>query len=71
MPIIEGAQRGLPLIVRDIPVFREVAQENATYFGTQTRNLTETIALWLTEFEKGTHASSEKIKMGQLGRISY
>ena len=62
LPIIEGAQRGLPLIVRDIPVFREVAQENATYFGTPNENLTETIALWLTEFEKGTHASSEKIK---------
>lgn len=32
LPIVEAAQYGLPLLVRDIPVFREIAKENATYF---------------------------------------
>ena len=32
LPLIEAAQYGLPIIARDIPVFREVAGENAYYF---------------------------------------
>lgn len=32
LPLIEAAQKGLPIIARDIPVFREVAAEHALYF---------------------------------------
>ncbi|MGE4336360.1 MAG: glycosyltransferase family 4 protein [Pigmentiphaga sp.] len=32
LPLIEAAQHGLPVIARDIPVFREVAGEHAYYF---------------------------------------
>jgi glycosyltransferase involved in cell wall biosynthesis len=32
LPIIEAAQYGKPVIATDIPVFREVAGEGATYF---------------------------------------
>ncbi|MFZ2159654.1 MAG: glycosyltransferase, partial [Bradyrhizobium sp.] len=32
LPLIEAAQHGLPIIARDIPVFREVAREHAFYF---------------------------------------
>lgn len=32
LPLIEAARHGLPVIARDIPVFREVAGEAATYF---------------------------------------
>jgi len=32
LPIIEAAQHDLPIIARDIPVFREVAGDNAFYF---------------------------------------
>ena len=32
LPLIEAAQKGLPIIARDIPVFREVAGEHALYF---------------------------------------
>jgi glycosyltransferase involved in cell wall biosynthesis len=32
LPLIEAAQYGLPIIARDIPVFREVAGEYANYF---------------------------------------
>jgi glycosyltransferase involved in cell wall biosynthesis len=33
LPLIEAARHGLPLIARDIPVFREVAREHALYFS--------------------------------------
>jgi glycosyltransferase involved in cell wall biosynthesis len=33
LPLIEAARHGLPIIARDIPVFREVAQEHALYFA--------------------------------------
>lgn len=32
LPLIEAARHGLPVLVRDIPVFREVAGDAATYF---------------------------------------
>ena len=32
LPLIEAARHGLPIIARDIPVFREVAGEQAYYF---------------------------------------
>jgi glycosyltransferase involved in cell wall biosynthesis len=32
LPLVEAAQRGLPVIARDIPVFREVSSAFATYF---------------------------------------
>jgi glycosyltransferase involved in cell wall biosynthesis len=32
LPIIEAAQHGLPIVLRDIPVFREVAGEAGFYF---------------------------------------
>lgn len=33
LPLIEGAQHGLPILARDIPVFREVAGAHAQYFS--------------------------------------
>ena len=38
LPLVEAAQYGLPLLVRDIPIFREIAQENAVYFS-ETMNM--------------------------------
>ena len=48
LPLIEAAQHGLPIIARDIPVFREVAGENAYYFsGKDPQTLTEALRNWL------------------------
>ena len=33
LPLVEAAQHGLPIIARDIPVFREVAGDHAFYFS--------------------------------------
>lgn len=48
LPLIEAAQYGLPLIVRDIPVFREVAGEYAFYFqGEDAQSLAKSFTEWL------------------------
>ncbi len=48
LPLIEAAQKGLPLILRDIPVFREIAGEHALYFsGENGEPLRDTIVAWL------------------------
>lgn len=48
LPLIEAAQHKLPIIARDIPVFREVAGEHAFYFtGLETQHLATTIRHWL------------------------
>jgi glycosyltransferase involved in cell wall biosynthesis len=33
LPLIEAAKYGLPILARDIAVFREVGQSTATYFS--------------------------------------
>jgi glycosyltransferase involved in cell wall biosynthesis len=48
LPLIESAQHKLPIIARDIPVFREVAGEHAYYFsGLGPSVLATTIKQWL------------------------
>jgi glycosyltransferase involved in cell wall biosynthesis len=48
LPLIEAAQQGLPIVARDLPVFREVAGEHAFYFsGTSAESLAQTLSDWL------------------------
>jgi glycosyltransferase involved in cell wall biosynthesis len=48
LPLIEAAQKGLPVLARDIPVFREVAGEHASYFnGSDPAKLAEAVKAWL------------------------
>lgn len=48
LPLIEAAQHGLPMIVRDLPVFREVAGNGAHYFaGHDPDDLDNTILDWM------------------------
>jgi len=54
LPLIEAAHYGVPLIVRDIPVFREVAGENAFYVSGHTvEAFATTISQWLREQQVG------------------
>ena len=49
LPLIEAAQHQLPIIARDIPVFREVAGEHAFYFsGLEPDALAAAVKSWLT-----------------------
>jgi glycosyltransferase involved in cell wall biosynthesis len=48
LPLIEAAARGIPLLARDLPVFREIAGEHAYYFASETSaELAEAIMEWL------------------------
>jgi glycosyltransferase involved in cell wall biosynthesis len=52
LPLIEAAQHGLPILARDIPVFREVAGDHACYFeGSSAEALAERIEGWLAARE--------------------
>ncbi len=58
LPLIEAAQHGLPIIARDLTVFREVGGENAYYFsGTQGQDLAQAIADWLALHAAGSAPS--------------
>lgn len=60
LPLIEAAQHGLPILARDIPVFKEVALHHAYYFtGDQPDDLATGVRKWLSLFEQGTHPGSE------------
>ena len=48
LPIVEAAGFKLPIIARDIPVFREIAGDNAYYFSGRTaQDLSSAIEEWL------------------------
>jgi glycosyltransferase involved in cell wall biosynthesis len=48
LPLVEAAQYGLPIIARDIPVFREVAGKHAYYFsGENAQALADALSDWL------------------------
>lgn len=48
LPLIEAAQKGIPIIARSLPVFREVAGEHAYYFdGLAASALADAIQAWL------------------------
>ncbi|MEX1213619.1 glycosyltransferase [Saccharospirillum sp.] len=63
LPLIEAAQVGMPIIARDIPVFREVAGEHATYLprDMQVGAAQQVITQWLVKHRHGAVHSSEAL----------
>nr|WP_315239706.1 glycosyltransferase family 1 protein [uncultured Albidiferax sp.] len=60
LPLIEAAQHKLPVIARDILVFREVAGKYAFYFdGMQDTDLSAAIKVWLKLFRENLHPASD------------
>ncbi|MEK6420540.1 MAG: glycosyltransferase [Burkholderia gladioli] len=54
LPLIEAAKHALPIIARDIPVFREVAGTHATYFsGSEPADLANAVTAWLASNATG------------------
>ena len=48
LPLIEAAQHGVPVLARDIPVFREVAGDCASYFsGDEPEAIADAVTRWL------------------------
>lgn len=59
LPIVEAARHGKPLLLRDIPVFREIAGEHALYFeGLSPENLACAVERWLQLNSEGRAPSS-------------
>lgn len=62
LPLIEGAQHGLPMIARDIAVFREVAGEHAYYFqGASAEDLAAAVGDWMRLYREGGHPVSDEM----------
>ncbi|WP_033570727.1 glycosyltransferase family 4 protein [Dickeya undicola] len=59
LPLIEAAQHGIPIIARDIPVFREIADDHAYYFsGKSVSDIAKEFTEWLALFEMNEHPKS-------------
>lgn len=59
LPLIEAAQQGVPIIARNLPVFREVSGDHAFYFdGEEPAQLAAAIAQWLALFRQGLAPAS-------------
>ena len=62
LPLIEAAHHGLPLLARDLPVFREVAGDGAHYFsGMDGAALAGAVRAWLALHAEGRHPSSQSM----------
>jgi glycosyltransferase involved in cell wall biosynthesis len=63
LPLIEAARHGLPIIARDIPVFREVAQDHALYFaGDEGAALATVVQSWLSLAKQQKTPDSRQIQ---------
>ena len=63
LPIVEAAHFDKPLLVRDIPVFRELCGTNAQYFKVMTgEKLAPILKRWFSQILDGTAKSSGKIQ---------
>lgn len=63
LPLIEASHYGLPIIARDIPVFREVAGENAFYFnGASIEEVYFSLLYWIELSSRSKSPDSSLIK---------
>ena len=59
LPLVEAARHGLPILCRDLPVFREVAGDHASYFnGLDAVSLVTAVREWLIAYRGGHVPSS-------------
>ena len=62
LPLIEAARHRLPILARDIPVFREVAGKHASYFsGKGPKDLARAVKDWLALFAQDRHPRSDDL----------
>lgn len=62
LPLIEAAQHAIPILARDIPVFREVAGVYADYFSAESaEQLAAAVVLWQEKYAKNRHIKSDEM----------
>jgi glycosyltransferase involved in cell wall biosynthesis len=79
LPLIEAAAHSLPLLLRDIPVFREVAGEHAVYFNSENgEELASAVQEWLALHGRRQVPESDEISFltweqsaGHLGKFVH
>lgn len=64
LPLIESAKHNLPILARDIPVFRELCGDSALFFedGYDDNVLVVAIERWLVLYYQGVEPKSETLK---------
>jgi len=63
LPLVEAAHHGVPIIARDLPVFREIAGEHAFYFsGLEPADLADALRAWLGVFRRGEHPKPDNLR---------
>jgi glycosyltransferase involved in cell wall biosynthesis len=64
LPLVEAAANGLPILARDIPVFREVAGRGADFFrGESGAELAAAIQDWLQRWRAGNIADPLEVSL--------
>lgn len=64
LPLVEAAANGLPILARDLPVFREVAGPGADYFtGATGPELAAAIQSWLQRWREGNLADPLEVTL--------
>lgn len=63
LPLIEAARHSLPLVVRDIPVFREVTDGQAHFFSDSREPdvIAEAVREWLSLYQQDKHPRSDSL----------
>ena len=70
LPLIEGARHKLPILARDLPVFREVAGDHAAYFsGLDPQDLATVIRDWLSLSRAGRQPRGMRLANCQTPRL--
>ena len=63
LPLIEAARQGMPIVARDIPVFREVANDAAFYFkGDTPEALADALCHWIELSAGNEHPKPEQLQ---------
>jgi glycosyltransferase involved in cell wall biosynthesis len=64
LPLIEAARQSVPIIARELPVFREIAGEHAYYFsGESASGLADALVRWLELYKANKVPSSKGIEV--------
>jgi glycosyltransferase involved in cell wall biosynthesis len=63
LPLIEAARHALPIIARDTAIFKEVAQQHASYFpdSAEPQVLRDAIEEWHEKWKQGQHPKSDRM----------
>ncbi|MCC8396980.1 glycosyltransferase family 4 protein [Paraburkholderia sp. MMS20-SJTR3] len=64
LPLVEAARYGMPVLARDLPIFREVAQNHVTYFSAgDAVQMAATLRTWFNALTEGTAPRSDGIAL--------